>query len=112
MTKAFPFSRAKKFRWKKRICFFISFFLITGMCLAIPAKVLEIQGNIAKVDFGHGTAREVDITLVDVKEGQYVLVHVGYAIQVLDEEEAEETLKLWREILSSVGPDEQESHGA
>ena len=72
------------------------------MCLAIPGKVLEIEGNTAKVDFGYGTTREVDVTLVDVKEGQYVLVHVGYAIQVLDKEEAEETLRLWREILDSV----------
>lgn len=72
------------------------------MCLAIPGKVLEIRGNIAKVDFGHGATRDVDVTLVDVRRGQYVLVHVGYAIQVLDREEAEETLKLWREILDSA----------
>ena len=73
------------------------------MCLAIPGKVLEIQGNTAKVDFGYGTTRNVDITLVDVEVGQYVLIHVGCAIQVLDKEEAEETLKLWREILASPG---------
>jgi hydrogenase expression/formation protein HypC len=72
------------------------------MCLAIPGRVLEINGNVAKVDFGSKATREVDITLVDVEEGQYVLVHVGYAIQVLDEAAAEETLKLWREILESV----------
>ena len=71
------------------------------MCLAIPGKVLEVRGNTAKVDFGYGTTRDVDISLVDVEVGQYVLVHVGYAIQVLDEEEAEETLRLWREILNS-----------
>lgn len=81
------------------------------MCLAIPAKVVEVEGNIAKVDFGHGTAKEVDVTLVDVKVGQYVLVHVGYAIQVLDKEEAEETLKLWREILDSMQPGAQARHG-
>jgi len=69
------------------------------MCLAIPGKVLQIEGNIAKVDFGSGVSRDVDITLVDVRVGQYVLIHVGYAIQVLDKEEAEETLKLWKEIL-------------
>jgi hydrogenase expression/formation protein HypC len=69
------------------------------MCLAIPAKVTRIQGNNAKVDFGGGTLREIDITLVDVKVGDYVLVHAGYAIQVLNREEAEETLRLWREIL-------------
>ena len=72
------------------------------MCLAIPGKILEITDNIAKVDFGYGATRDVDVTLVDAEEGQYVLVHVGYAIQVLDQEEAEETLNLWREILESV----------
>lgn len=80
------------------------------MCLAIPGKVLEIKGNIARVDFGYGTTREVDVTLVDVKEGEYVLVHVGYAIQVLDEKEAEESLKLWREILNSMELGAQERH--
>jgi hydrogenase expression/formation protein HypC len=71
------------------------------MCLAIPAKVIRIQGNCAKVDFGGGTLREIDITLVDVKIGDYVLVHAGYAIQVLNKEEAKETLRLWREILEA-----------
>ena len=75
------------------------------MCLAIPGRVVEIVDNIAKVDFGHGVSREVDITLVDVDVGGYVLVHTGYAIQVLEAAEAEETLKLWREILRSTEPD-------
>ena len=74
------------------------------MCLAIPGKVLEIAGNIAKVDFGYGATREVDITLVDVEVGKYVLVHTGYAIQVLEEEDAEETLRLWREMLQYMEP--------
>jgi len=74
------------------------------MCLAIPGRVLQIDGNVAKVDFGYGVTREVDVSLVDVEEEQYVLVHVGYAIQVLDAEEAEETLRLWREILESMEP--------
>jgi hydrogenase expression/formation protein HypC len=69
------------------------------MCLAIPAKVLEIQGDIAKVDFGQGVARDVNVTLVEAHVGEYVLVHAGYAIQVLDKEAAEETLRLWEEIL-------------
>ena len=73
------------------------------MCLAVPGKVLEVSGNIAKVDFGHGAVREVDVSLVDVKPGQYVLVHVGYAIQVIDEEEARETLRLWEEMLGGGG---------
>jgi len=69
------------------------------MCLAIPAKVLEIKGDVAKVDFGQGVAREVNVMLVDARVGEYVLVHAGYAIQTLDQEAAEESLRYWREIL-------------
>ncbi|MEM2882482.1 MAG: HypC/HybG/HupF family hydrogenase formation chaperone [Candidatus Bathyarchaeia archaeon] len=67
------------------------------MCLAIPGRVMEIKGGLAKVDFG-GVTREVDISLVDPKVGDYVIVHAGFAIQVLDEEEAKKTLELWGEI--------------
>jgi len=71
------------------------------MCLAIPAKVLDIRGGEATVDFG-GVKRRVMLTLLPkVQEGDYVLVHTGFAIEVLDEYEAAETLRLWREILSS-----------
>jgi len=69
------------------------------MCLAIPAKVTEINGDIAKVDFGQGIVRDVNIMLVDVQVGEYVLVHAGYAIQVIDQKAAEENLQLWDEIL-------------
>ena len=69
------------------------------MCLAIPAKVLEINGDVAKVDFGQGVALEVNIMLVDTKVNDYVLVHAGYAIEKLDQKAAEESLKIWREIL-------------
>ncbi|MGB9683747.1 MAG: HypC/HybG/HupF family hydrogenase formation chaperone [Candidatus Bathyarchaeales archaeon] len=72
-----------------------------AMCLAIPAKVMKIQDGKAQVDFGEGVLREVDVTLVNVKIGDYVLVHAGYAIQVLSREEAEETLRLWSEILEA-----------
>ena len=71
------------------------------MCLAIPAKVISIKQDKAEVDFGEGVLREANITLVNVKVGDYVLVHAGYAIQVLDEEEAEETLELWNQILQA-----------
>ena len=69
------------------------------MCLAIPAKVLEVIGNVAKVDFGQGVAREVNVMLVEAKVGEYVMVHAGYAIETLDQEAAEESLKTWREVL-------------
>ncbi|MEM2094279.1 MAG: HypC/HybG/HupF family hydrogenase formation chaperone [Candidatus Bathyarchaeia archaeon] len=70
------------------------------MCLAIPAKVLEKYGDRAKVDFGSGTTREVNVALVDVEVGEYVIVHAGFAIEVLNEVEAKETLDLWNELLS------------
>ncbi|MGA9387578.1 MAG: HypC/HybG/HupF family hydrogenase formation chaperone [Candidatus Bathyarchaeia archaeon] len=69
------------------------------MCLAIPAKVVSVKENSACVDFGEGVLREVNVTLVNVKAGDYVLVHAGYAIQVLDEKEAQETIQLWNQIL-------------
>jgi hydrogenase expression/formation protein HypC len=73
------------------------------MCLAIPAKVIEREpdGKKAIVDFGEGTIRKINISLVDVKKGEYVLVHAGFAIEVLDESDAIETLRIWEEILSS-----------
>jgi len=71
------------------------------MCLAVPAEVKEVRGHIARVDFGGGLIGEVDVTLVEAKVGDYVLVHAGYAIQVLDKEEALETLKLWKELLEA-----------
>jgi hydrogenase expression/formation protein HypC len=74
------------------------------MCLAVPAKVMKINGDVAEVDFGEGILREVNIALVETKIGEYVLVHAGYAITVLDREEAEETLRLWSEILRMQEP--------
>ena len=72
------------------------------MCLAIPGRIIEISkdGEHATVDYGDGTKREVNVSLVDVKKGDYVLVHAGFAIEVLDEKEAMETLDLFREMLS------------
>jgi len=72
------------------------------VCLAIPGKIVEIEKNHqhATVDYGDGTKRKANISLVEVKKGDYVLVHAGFAIEVLDEKEAEETLSLFREMLS------------
>ena len=73
------------------------------MCLAIPAKIMSIDGTIAHVDFGQGVLRAVNVTLVEAKVGEYVLVHAGYAIQVLEEKDALETLSLWNDVLASAG---------
>jgi len=68
------------------------------MCLAIPALVKSINGYQAEVDIG-GISRQISIQLTpDVRIGDYVLLHTGYAINVIDPEEAEETLKLLREL--------------
>ena len=70
------------------------------MCLAIPGKVVSIEGDIAVIDFG-GVQRETNISLVEVKPGDYVIVHAGFAIQAVDELDAMETIKLWEELLAS-----------
>jgi len=69
------------------------------MCLAIPGQVTEVSGKKGWVDYGDGTRREIDLTLVDARVGDYVLVHAGFAIEKLDERDAQETLKLFREML-------------
>ena len=72
------------------------------MCLVIPGKIIEIEkdNEHAIVDYGDGTKRKANITLVEAKIGDYVLVHAGFAIEVLDEKEAQKTLDLFREMLS------------
>ena len=68
------------------------------MCLAIPVLVQEIKGSEALVEIG-GVKRKISLALTpETKVGQYVLIHAGYAIGVLDEEEAQETLKLLEEM--------------
>jgi hydrogenase expression/formation protein HypC len=76
----------------------MSLILYGLMCLAVPAEVLKIEGDVAEVDFG-GVVRKANVSLVDAKVGGYVIVHAGYAIQTLDRKEAEETLDMFREIL-------------
>ena len=64
------------------------------MCLGIPVKVVEIKGKQGVGDIG-GVKREVDLRfLEDVKVGDYVILHAGFAIQKLNEEDAKETLSL------------------
>lgn len=71
------------------------------MCLAIPGRVISIDGNIAKIDYGEGTMRNADISLVDASVDDYVIVHAGFAIKILDAEDARETLKIFREIIEA-----------
>jgi len=70
------------------------------MCLAIPALIVEKEGNQAKADIG-GIVRDVSLELVDrpAEVGDYVLIHAGFAIHKLEKEDAEETLRLMEEVL-------------
>ena len=69
------------------------------MCIAAPAQVLEIKDNVATVDFG-GVRQQAKLDLLkDVEIGKYVLVHSGYAIELLTEQEAQESLEAWDELL-------------
>jgi hydrogenase expression/formation protein HypC len=82
------------------------------MCLAIPGKIIEIvdvENSIAKVEVG-GVRRNINIGMLDEKEaqiGNYVLIHVGFAMSRIDEEQARETLR----VLEEIGQYEDEFSG-
>jgi hydrogenase expression/formation protein HypC len=74
------------------------------MCLAIPARVVRINGPLADVEV-EGTATTADLSVLpDVKVGDYVMVHAGLAIQRYDEREALENLALIRELCGTPPP--------
>ncbi len=73
------------------------------MCLAIPAKIVSIDGVMAMVEVG-GVRKDISLALVDdVIVGDYVIVHVGYALNRLDPEEAELTLQLFKQVVDKTG---------
>lgn len=68
------------------------------MCLAVPALIRSIEGQIAQVEIS-GVRHAVSLTLTpEAQVGQYVIVHTGFAISVLDEQEALETLSLFAQM--------------
>ena len=68
------------------------------MCLAVPARVIETDGQTAKVEL-LGNVQSAALALVeDVKEGDYILLHAGFAIQKLEQQDAEETIELFKEM--------------
>ncbi len=71
------------------------------MCLSIPAKIISIDGNMAKVSIGGAIYNAGLQLLEDVKVDDYVLLHSGYAIQKLSLEEVEETKKLLQELIDA-----------
>lgn len=75
------------------------------MCLAVPVQIKSIEGNEAEAEIG-GISRRISLWLTpEARVGDYVLVHTGYAINVLDQAEAEETLKLLEELAAFDGDD-------
>ncbi len=78
------------------------------MCLAVPGKIESIEGDNAKIDFG-GVTRKANISLVDAEIGDYVIVHAGYAIEQLDEEEAQKSLDAWDEVIEAQQQMEKEA---
>lgn len=67
------------------------------MCVAIPGKVLSVEGTMAQVDF-KGNTVNVNVGLIEPKPGQYVLVHAGCAIEVMEKDKAEEIIELFAEL--------------
>jgi hydrogenase expression/formation protein HypC len=72
------------------------------MCLAIPVLIKSIEGREAKAEVG-GVSRRISIELTpEARVGDYAIVHTGYAINILDQKEAEETLKLFAELAEAA----------
>jgi hydrogenase expression/formation protein HypC len=77
------------------------------MCLAIPAKIVDIDNQSATVEVG-GVTRQASIVLLpDARLGNYILIHAGFAISLVDEAEALETIKLFQQL--SEGLDSENS---
>ncbi len=76
------------------------------MCLAIPSKIVKIENNVATIDVD-GVRREASLLLIENPMiGDYVIVHAGFAINKLNEEDAKESLKLLREAVSLTFDDQ------
>ena len=67
------------------------------MCIAIPGKIVGIEGGKGKVEFS-GNLVDVNLGLIDAKIGDYVLVHAGCALEVMEKDKAEELMDLFREL--------------
>jgi len=85
------------------------------MCLAIPAKIIEINGQLATVEVGGLTRQASVVLLPEARLGDYILIHAGFAISRVDEQEAQETIRLFQQLADGMagadpdGPDLRES---
>ncbi len=74
------------------------------MCVAIPSRLVDVQGAMGTVDVG-GARRRVSLLLLpEAQEGDYVIVHAGFALQRIDEKEAGETLRMLAQIAGGGEP--------
>ncbi|MHA1214438.1 MAG: HypC/HybG/HupF family hydrogenase formation chaperone [Candidatus Hodarchaeales archaeon] len=74
------------------------------MCLAIPAQIVKfLKDDLVLADFGRGVRREVSVALIpiELKTGDWILIHTGYAVSKVGQQEAKELLALWEEIWDS-----------
>ena len=79
------------------------------MCLAIPSKIVKIENNVATIDVD-GVQREASLLLIEnPRIGDYVIVHAGFAINKINEEDALESLKLIREAASLIFDDDKQN---
>ncbi len=81
------------------------------MCLAIPAEILEIKDGVANCRVGEGdTTVQASIMLLDeeITIGDYIIIHAGFALRKLDPKEAQETLKILRDMVELMGGDDYE----
>ena len=67
------------------------------MCLAIPGKLVAINGDTGDVDFG-GVIKQTNISMVDANIGDWVVIHAGFAIEVMDKDRAEEMIELFADV--------------
>ena len=76
------------------------------MCLAVPSRIVQVDDHVATIDV-EGIRREASLLLLeDAVVGDYVIVHAGFAIHRIDEEEAQKTLNLLRKAAGSMPPEE------
>lgn len=74
------------------------------MCLAVPGKIVHIKGDIAMIDYD-GIRKSANVSLIEAKAGDYVLVHAGFAIDKVNEELAIQNIKQLKEYIQDERPD-------
>jgi len=77
------------------------------MCLAIPGKVISIEGNTAMVDYGGVRKKASLLVLPDVKVGDMIMVHAGFAIAKVSEQEAQETIDAFEMLDKAIAQDRE-----